>query len=228
MFFQMVATPDIVGTSLITLWSGVAGFAPRLIAAIVIFLLGWLAAIILGRGAGHVVRVLHVDNALTRVGFRQGWEKSGFRLDSSLFFAELVKWFFVVVFLMAASNILGLNQVSQFLETVVLYIPNVLVAAIVLLIGILVAKFLEGMVKASVKAAGLVSSNFLGAVTKWAVFTFSLLIALSQLRVADDIIRIVIVGAVAGNALAFGLAFGLGGVKHAEELIGNLRRKIGE
>ena len=228
MFFEVVAASDIVGSSLLTLWSGVAGFAPRLIAAIIVFLVGWLVAIILGKAVGHVVRVLHVDSALTKVGFRRAWESSGFRLDSSAFFYELVKWFFVVVFLMAAANILELNQVSEFLRTVVFYIPNVMVAAVVLLIGILVAKFLENFVKGSVKAAGLVSGNFLGAVTKWAVFIFSLLIALTQLKVADDIIRIVIVGAVASSALAFGLAFGLGGVKHAEELIGNLRKRIGE
>ncbi|OGN04859.1 MAG: hypothetical protein A3B99_05320 [Candidatus Yanofskybacteria bacterium RIFCSPHIGHO2_02_FULL_44_12b] len=228
MFFEVTAASDIVGSSLLTMWSNVAGFAPRLIAALVVFLVGWLIAIVLGQVAGHVVRVLHIDNALARVGFRRAWERSGLRLDSAKFFNELIKWFFIVVFLMAASNILGLNQVSEFLRTVVLYIPNVIIAAVILLIGILVAKFLEGLVKGSVKAAGLVSANLLGAITKWSIFVFALLIALSQLKVADDVIRIVIIGGVAGSALAFGLAFGLGGVKHAEELVANLRKKIGE
>ena len=96
----------------------------------------------------------------------------------------------------------------------------------ILLIGILVAKFLEGLVRGSVKAAGLVSANFLGALTKWAVFVFTLLVALTQLKVADDIIRIIVVGFVAAVALAIGLSFGLGGVKHADEMIGKLRRRI--
>jgi len=143
-----------------------------------------------------------------------------------MLFYELVKWFFVVVFLMAATNILGLGQVSEFLRTVVFYIPNVIVAMVILLIGILVAKFLEGLVKASVRAAGLMSANFLGALTKWAVFVFSLLIALAQLKVADDIIKIVITGLIAASALAMGLAFGLGGVKHAEQMLGDLKRRI--
>ncbi len=226
--FEVVAASDIVRNSLMTLWGGVAMFLPRFIAAVVVFLVGWLIAELLGKLAYHVVKILHVDNALGRVGFRQAWEKSGFKLNTPSLFYELVKWFFVVVFLMAATNILGLVQVSEFLRTVVYYLPNVIVAAVILLIGILVAKFSEGLVKASVKAAGLMSANFLGALTKWAVFVFSLLIALAQLKVADDIIKIVITGLIAAGALAMGLAFGLGGVKHAEQMIGDLRRRIEE
>ncbi|MBI3273939.1 MAG: hypothetical protein HYZ69_02240 [Candidatus Colwellbacteria bacterium] len=226
--FQVVAASDIVRESLLTLWTGVAGFVPRLVAAVVVFLVGWLIAVLLGRVAWHIVKVLRVDSALTRVGFKQAWERGGFKLDTPKFFYELVKWFFIVVFLMASTNILQLDQVTEFLRTVVSYLPNVFVAAIILLIGILVAKFLEGLVRASVKAAGLVSANFLGTLTKWAVFVFTLLVALSQLKVADDIIRIVIVGFVAAAALALGLSFGLGGVKHADEMIGKLRRRIEE
>ena len=226
--FEVVAASDIVRSSLLTLWGGVALFLPRFIAAVVVFLVGWLIAELLGKLAYHVVKILHVDNALSKVGFRQAWEKSGFRLNTPMLFYELVKWFFVVVFLMAATNILGLGQVSEFLRTVVFYLPNVIVAMVILLIGILVAKFLEGMVRASVKAAGLMSANFLGALTKWAVFVFSLLIALAQLKVADDIIKIVITGLIAAGALAMGLAFGLGGVKHAETMIGDLKRRMEE
>ena len=226
--FEVVVASDIVRNSLMTLWGGVALFLPQFIAAIDVFLVGWLIAELLGKLAYHVVKILHVDNALGKVGFRQAWERSGFKLDTPVLFYELVKWFFVVVFLMAATNILGLIQVSEFLRTVVFYLPNVIVAMVILLIGILVAKFSEGLVKASVKAAGLMSANFLGALTKWAVFVFSLLIALAQLKVADDIIKIVITGLIAASALAMGLAFGLGGVKHAEQMIGDLRRRIEE
>ena len=228
LMFQVVAASDIVRTSLLTLWTGVAGFLPRLIAAVVVFLVGWLIAHVLGRLAYHVVRVVHLDGALTKVGFRRAWERSGFRLDTPMLFYELVKWFFIIVFLMAATNILGLAEVTNFLRSVLFYLPNVIVAAVILLIGILVAKFLEGLVRASVKAAGLVSANFLGMLTKWAVFVFALLIALAQLKVADDIIKIVVTGLIAAAALALGLSFGLGGVRHAETMIGEMKKKINE
>jgi hypothetical protein len=219
---------DIVQNSLLTLWAGVAGFIPRFIAALVVFLIGWLIAVLLGKLAWQIVKILHIDNALTKVGFRRAWERSGFHLDTAKLFYELVKWFFIVVFLMAATNILGLIEVTNFLQSVVYYIPNVIIAAIILLIGILVAKFIEGVVQGSVKAAGLASANFLGALAKWAVFVFTLLIALSQLKVADDIIKIVITGLIAATALALGLSFGLGGAKHAEEMVGHLKRRIND
>jgi len=225
---QTVVASDIVRDSLLTLWTGVAGFVPRLVAAIIVFLVGWLIAHVLGRLAFHIVRVIRVDSALTRVGFRRAWERSGFRLDTPMLFYELVKWFFAIVFLMAATNILGLTEVTDFLRSVLFYLPNVIVAAVILLSGILVAKFLEGLVRASVKAAGLISANFLGVLTKWAVFVFALLIALAQLKVADDIIKIVVTGLIAAGALALGLSFGLGGVRHAEEMIGDMKKRIGE
>ncbi|MDO8495175.1 MAG: hypothetical protein Q7S32_01440 [bacterium] len=226
MGYETVAASDVVRTSLLTLWSAVAGFLPRLIAAIVVFLVGWLVAVLIAKLAYHVVRVLQVDKALDSINFKKAWERSGFKLNSPLFFYELVKWFFVIVFLMAAANILGLVEVSEFLRTVVLYIPNVLVAAVVLLIGILVAKFLEGLVTASVRAAELVSANFLGALTRWSVVVFSLLIALAQLGIAADIIRIIVVGVVAAISLAIGLAFGLGGQEHASTFLANLRKRV--
>ena len=228
MDYESVAASDIVRTSLLTLWTGVAGFLPRLVAAIVVFLVGWLIAVLVGKLAYHIVKILQIDRALEGVGFKKVWERSGFKLNSAYFFFEMVKWFFIVVFLMSATNILGLDEVSQFLNTVVLYIPNVIVATIVLMIGILVARFLEGLVLASVRAARLVSANFLGALTKWSVVVFSLLVALVQLGIAEDIIRIVVVGVVAAAALGLGLAFGLGGKEHADDFISKMKKRIGE
>lgn len=223
---ETTAASDVVRTSLLSLYGTVAEFLPRLVAAIVVFLIGWLIAVLIAKLAYHIVRVLQIDRALEGVGFKKVWERSGFKLDTPLFFGELVKWFFIVVFLLSAANIVGLSEVSQFLSTVVLYIPNVIVAAIILLIGMMMAKFLEGLVMASVKAANLVSANLLGAIAKWAVVIFSLLVALNQLGIAQDIIKIVITGVVAAASIALGLAFGLGGQKHADEFIGNMKRKM--
>ncbi len=226
--FEVTAASDVVRASLMTLWGNVAGFLPQLVAAIVVFLVGWLVAVLLAKVAWHIVRLIRIDRALESVGFKKVWERSGYKLNSPYFFYELVKWFFVVVFLMAATDILGLTQVTEFLRSVVSYLPNVFVAAFILLIGVVVARFLEGLVRGSVRVGQLASANLLGSVTKWSVLIFSLLVALSQLNVAEEIIRIVVMGIVAGGALAFGLAFGLGGRSHADEFIGKMRKHIGE
>lgn len=223
---ETVAASDIIRESLLGLWGNVALFLPQLVAAIVVFLVGWLIAVLIGKAAWHIVRAVQLDRGLESVGFRRIWERSGYKLNSPFFFYELVKWFFIIVFLMAATDILGLSQVTEFLGTVVFYIPNVIVAAFVLLIGALVARFVEGVVRGSVKAAELVSANFLGTLARWAILIFSWLIALDQLNVADEIVRIIITGVVAAGALALGLAFGLGGRDHADNFLNNVRKRL--
>lgn len=226
--YETVAVSDVIKGSLLALWADVAGFVPRLVAAVVVFLVGWLVAILIGRLVWHIIKTVQLDKGLENIGLKGIWERSGYKLNSAFFFYELVKWFFIIVFLMAATDILGLNQVTEFLRTVVLYIPNVIVAALVLLIGALVAKFLEGLVRGSVKAAELVSANFLATMTKWAVLIFSWLVVLDQLNVASEVVRIIVMGVVAAGAIALGLAFGLGGRDHADDFIAKMKKHISE
>lgn len=226
--FETVAASDIVRMSLTTLWGNVAGFLPRFIAAVVLFLVGWLIAVLLGKLAYHIVKLLQIDKGLESLGFRRVWERSGFKLNSPYFFYELIKWFFIIVFLMAAADILGLAQIAEFLRSVVIYIPNVIVAAVVLLAGLLLAGFVAHVVRGSIRAAQFSSANLLAAIAKWSIIVFSLLIALTQLGVATEIIRIVVIGIVAAASLAFGLAFGLGGRAHADDFISSMRKHLGE
>ncbi|MBI2003693.1 MAG: hypothetical protein HYS78_01815 [Parcubacteria group bacterium] len=224
--FQAIATTDIIRESLLTLWASVAAFVPKLVAAVVVFLIGWLIAVLLGRVAYHLIRVLQINKALEGLGFRAAIERGGLHLDAPKFFDELVKWFFIIVFLMAATNIVGLTQVTEFLAVVVFYLPNVIVAALVLLIGVLVARFLEHSVRVSVKAARLASANFLAVLARWSVLVFSFLIALDQLKVAPEIIRIFVMGVVAMIAIAGGLAFGMGGRDLAGDWLSNLKKRV--
>ncbi|TSC91619.1 MAG: hypothetical protein CEN90_417 [Parcubacteria group bacterium Licking1014_17] len=219
---------DIIRDTFTSLWGSVVNFLPQLIAAILVFIIGWIVAIIIGKLVWHLVRIIQLDKILESIGFKKIWDRSGYKLDSPIFFYELVKWFFIIVSLMAATDILGLDQVTEFLQTVVLYLPNVFVAAIVLIIGALVAKFAEGLVRGSMKAAKLASANFLGSIARWAVLIFSFLIALEKLEVGTDIIRTAIMGIIAAAALAAGIAFGLGGKEHADSLIGDLRKHVND
>ena len=129
---------DVVRNSMQTLWNGVAGFVPRFIAALLVFLIGWLVAVFVGKLVWHLVKFLQIDRGLESVGLKKIWERSGHKLDSALFFYELVKWAIIIGFLMAATDILGLNKVTDFLIGVVNYLPNVFLAAIILIVGVLV------------------------------------------------------------------------------------------
>lgn len=221
-----IVTSSVVKDSFNSLWGSVAGFLPRFIVAIVVFIIGWLVAIVIGKLVWHLVKFLQLDRGLESVGFKKAWERSGHKLDSAFFFYELVKWFVIVLSLMIASDILGLSKVTDFLTGVVNYLPNVFIAAIVLVIGVLVARFAEHAVRGSVKAAELHSANFLGSITRWAIMVFSLIVALDRLQILGYVLPAAITGLIAALALAFGLAFGLGGRDHADEWLTNWKKHI--
>ena len=220
---------DVLQQSFANLTVGLVAFIPNLVVAIVIFIIGWLVGVGLGRVVAQIVDALRVDQALRSAGVDRIVERSGFRLNSGAFLGALVKWFFIVVFLVAALNVLGLTVVSAFLADVVLgYLPNVIAAVLILLVAAVVADVVQKVVAGSAKAANLGSANFLGAVAKWAIWIFALLAALAQLQVAAVFVQTLFTGVVVALALALGLSFGLGGQSAASRYIEHVRDQIQE
>lgn len=219
---------NVILSSLQTLWLSFVGFLPTLLAALIVFIVGWLIAIALGKLANRVIKIIKLDTLLTRIGLKKALAKAKLKLDSGQFFEELVKWFFIIVFLMAAADILGLYQVTELLKRILYYIPNIVVAVVVLLAAVIVANFLQRLVRASVEAAGLKAAGFLSGLTKWAVLIFGFVAALIQLGIAVTLIQTLVIGLVAMLALAGGLAFGLGGKDYAGRFIEKLRKDIEE
>jgi hypothetical protein len=227
----MYAQPwgNVLLMSLQNLWIGVISFVPALILAIVIFLIGWLIASLIGKAVAHLISLLKLDSLLARTGVDATLSRAGFRLNSGAFIGGLVKWFIILVFLVASLDILGLTEVTLFLRQVVLvYLPNVIVAAFILLAGSVLADLANKVVRGGAAAANAKDSNFLGSVSKWAIWIFTILIALSQLGIASQLIQILFIGVVAMMAIAGGLAFGLGGKEHASralDRVGSMIRK---
>lgn len=155
--------------------------------------------------------------------------KGGFTLNSGAFIGGLVRWFLVIVFLVASLDILGLAQVNEFLKNVVLsYLPNVIVATLILVVAAFIANAMQKLVVGSAKAAGAPSTHFLGGLTKWSIWIFAILAALYQLGIAGAFSQTLFTGFVAMVAIAGGLAFGLGGRDAASRYIEKLRKDIGE
>ena len=216
-----------VGGSLNNVWSGVYAFLPKFIVALIIFIVGWVIGSILGKLVAQFVKTIKLDNMLKSVGADATIQRAGFNLDSGAFFGTLVKWFFVVVFLLASVDVLGLAQVTLFLQDVVLgFLPRVFVAALILVVGALVAHTLHKLVTGGAKAASMPSAHFAGGIAKWAVWIFAVLAALAQLGIAGPFAQTLFTGLVAMLALAGGLAFGLGGKDAASRYLENLRKDI--
>lgn len=220
---------DILKGSFETVSQGVLGFLPNLIIAIIVIILGWIIGAALSKVISQIMRALKVDRALASAGLDDLVEKAGFKLDSGKFLGELVKWFTIVVFLVAAFEILGLSQVNQFLGGVVIgYIPQVIAAVLILLIAVVIGEALRKVVIASAKAADLKSANFLGSVTKWSIWIFAALAALFQLGIGAIFIQTLFTGIVVAIALALGISFGVGGRDSAAAFLAKVRDEISE
>lgn len=216
---------DVIVASLQQVWASVAAFLPLLIGAVIVFIVGWIVASALGKVVEQVVRALRVDNLLSKLEFEKALERAGWKLNAGAFMGGLVKWFLIVVFLLAAANIVGLSQVSDFLRDVLLYIPNVVVAALILLISALVAEVAEKVVRGSVEAAGH-RGALPGVATRWSIWVFAIVAVLLQLGIASALIQTIVTGLVGSLALAFGLAFGLGGRDAAAEFLARVRGEL--
>lgn len=218
---------DVLVESFQGLGIGVITFIPKLLVAIIIFIVGWVVAVALGKLVNQIVRLFRVDKLFQALGAEEPLVKAGFRLDTGAFVGGLVRWFLIVVFLLAAIEVLGLSQVNIFLREVVLaYLPNVIVAALILVVGAFVAEAMQKIVVGSAKAAGVPSTHLLGGMVKWAIWVFAILAALYQLGIAGVFAQTLFTGFVAMLAIAGGLAFGLGGRDAAARYIEKLRRDI--
>lgn len=216
---------DVVVESLMQSWAAVGEFIPLFIGAVIVFLIGWVVAVALGSLVEQIVKALRIDAILQKLEIEKALERGGVRLNSGVFLGALVRWFVIIVFLLAAANILGLSQVSEFLTQVLYYIPNVVVAALILLIALRVAEVVERSTRASAEAAGM-RGAIVGVMARWAIWVFAVIAALLQLGVATILIQTLVTGLVAMLAIAFGLAFGLGGKDAATSFIDKVRREL--
>lgn len=218
---------DVLLGSLQGLWFGVVTFLPKLLLAIVVLIVGWLIAELIKKGIVHVIDAIRLDKLLASTGLDELVSRAGYKLHSGLFIGELVKWFFIVVFLVASLDIVGLSQMNMFLQHIaIVFLPNVIVAALVLLIASVIADAVEKMVRASAQAAHVTSANLLGTVVRWSIWVFAIIIALAQLGIATQFVQILFTGFVAMLALAGGLSFGLGGKDVAGEVVRSMRDRL--
>jgi hypothetical protein len=218
---------DVLTQSFYSLFYGLVAFIPNLLVAIIIFVIGWIVGAVIGRVVAQIIDAIKVDQALRASGVDKVIERAGFKLNAGAFLGALVKWFFIVVFLIAALQVLGLTEVTIFLRTVVLgYLPQVIIAVLILLVAAVIADAAQRVVAGSAHAARLRSANLLGQITRWAIWIFAILAALDHLQVANNFIQPLFTGIVVALALAFGLAFGLGGQVAAARAIEKMREQV--
>jgi hypothetical protein len=198
---------------------------PRLIGFALVLVVGWLVSSLLARGVTALLHAIRFNDLARRSGFADFVQKMGLRQDASSVLAGVVKWFVRLIALVVAFDLLGLPAVSVVLQQLLLWLPNLVVALVVLVVGGLAARALGQLVRGSAAEAGLGDPDVLAAVTRVTVWAFVLIAAASQLGIATTVIDTLLVGVVGAVSLAAGLAFGLGGRDKAAQILDRIGQR---
>jgi hypothetical protein len=189
----------------------ITSFLPELIGAIIIFVVGWIIARLVKMGVEKLLKLVRFDTATEKTGVNKFLKKGEIVKAPSEIVGMLVYWFIMILVIIASLDALGLPIVSDMLNSIFLYIPNVVAAIIVLVLGILMGSLLSAVVRTAASNAGLKNAEGLGKISLYAIVVFVAAIALIQLGIGEEIV-VSAFGLVFGAAaLALALAFGLGG-----------------
>ncbi len=219
---------EVLAISFRNLWIGVIDFVPNLVVAIIIFVIGWALGSLFGRVVHQIIKAVKIDEALKKAGVEDFLNRGGVNLNSGAFLGGIVKWFIMLVFLIGAFEVLKLSQVTMFLRDILYYLPQVVVAVLILIAASIVADAMKSLVLSSAKSADISSAGFIATVVKWVIWIFAILVALSQLGIASGFVQTIFTGLVVALSLGLGLSFGLGGQEAAARFIERVGREISD
>ncbi len=201
------------------------GAIPKVIGFVVILAIGWLIAGLLATAVAAVLRAVKFNDLAQRSGFAGFVQQMGIRTDAAGALASLAKWFVRLIVLVVAFDALGLPAVSQVLQQLLLWLPNLVVALVVLVLAGLAANAVHGLVRGATAQAGLGNPDLLATIARGAVWAFAVVIAVNQLGIATTLVNTLFMATVGALALALGLAFGLGGRETAAQILSGWYQK---
>lgn len=219
---QLTAVTDWSGAMMTSLAGAMALFfaaIPRVIGFVVILVIGWFVATLIEKAVHGVLHAVKFDNLAQRAGFAGFVQKMGVKTDSSGFLALVAKWFVRLIVLVVAFDALGLPAVSDVLRQLLLWLPNLVVALVVLVIGGLIANAAASLVRGATAEAGFDNPDRLAKVAAVAIWAFAIVIAVNQIGIAATLVNTLFMGVVGAVALASALAFGLGGRETAGKIV---------
>lgn len=217
---------SIIVSSLLDLWEGFLNFVPALIGAIIVFVIGWFIAVGVGGLVAGILKKARFNQIFEKGVWKEALEKAEFKVDAAGFIGAVIKWVLVIVFLMAAVEILGLVGFASFLNNILGYLPNVVVAAFIFVVAVILADILEKVVRATTESIKVGYGHIVGVIVRWSIWVFALLAILIQLKITPALIQTLFTGLVALVVIAGGIAFGLGGKDVAGEIVRDLHKKL--
>jgi hypothetical protein len=210
-----------VMTSLTTALALLLSAIPKVFGFLVILIVGWLIASALAAAVSAVLRMIKFNDLAQRAGLTGFVQQMGLKTDAAGFVAMIARWFIRLIVLVSAFDALGLPAVSQVLQQLLLWLPNLVVAIIALVIGGLAANALARLVRGATAEAGLGNPDLLATIARVGVWAFAIVVALNQIGIATTLVDTLFMAIVGCVALALGLAFGLGGRETAAMIVRN-------
>ncbi len=217
---------QVFALSLQSLWYGFVATIPKILLAVIVFIIGWIIATTLARLVTAGIDALKLDKLFSSTGADEALARAGWRLHIGGFIGWLVKWLIVLAFFIASVNILGLNQVSMFLSDILAYIPQIIIAVLILVAGTIVADFARKVISGSAAIANVRSARMIGTVAYYAIWILAIVTALDKLGIFGYFGQILFTGLVFMLALALGLAFGLGGKDAASRMVSHMSEDL--
>jgi len=218
---------EVTRAALLRLWEGFLDFIPALIGALIVFIIGWFIAGVIGKLVAEILVRAKLNQFFERTGWKTALEKAELRISPSEFIGAIIKWILVIVFLLAAVEILGLVEFADFLRSILAYLPNVVVAVLILVVTVIVVDIIDKILRVAVEGMKVGYGHLVSVIVKCAIWIFAILAILQQLRFEAavwlfELIKIAFIGIVVMAALAFGL----GGKDVAAEILRDLRGKL--
>lgn len=189
----------------------IGAFLPDLFAAGIIVVLGWIVCNIVKRIAIRILRVCQFDTLADRAGIKQVLERGGIQQSSSEILGILLFWFLFLIFIVATLDTLHLTGAKETLHSIYLYIPKMVAALVLLILGLYLASFLETVVRTSCANAGLQQAESIGRVVYFATAIFVIAGIFEILDIASEIVIWAFILVFGSICLALAIAFGLGG-----------------
>lgn len=216
---------DVFVASLISFWTQLAGFVPQLLAAMLLLFVGWLFANLVRTGVMKLLDVLKFDQLAGKTGIEAFLKQGNIDITLSRLLAKLAYWIIIFIVIVTVANSLGLHMVAELFNKVVFYIPNIIVAILVLVFGVLVARFINRMAFAYLNNIGVQGALTISTLAEYATIVFVVFVALEQLAIGTMLLTAAFQIGFGAVGLALALAFGLGGREWAAGVIKKLTEK---
>src|SRR5687767_3081957 len=199
---------------------------PSIVGALLLLVIGWIVAGFVGGLVARLLRKIGVDQLATKAGITAFLQRARLNLDAPGLVGGIIKWYVRLIFVVMAANAVGITAVSDVLGQIIAFIPNLLVALLILGAFAWLAGVTRNLVTGATESAGVPNSGLLATLAYATVLGFGIVAAASQIGVAATLINILFTGIVAALAIAIGLAFGLGGREEAARVLGNFRGQV--